>query len=46
MPPAAKKVKYDKPLTAELADLNKQLSEVKAELEAKSEEVTKLKCSS
>ena len=35
MPPAAKKVKYDEPLTAELADLNKQLSEVKAELEAK-----------
>ena len=43
MPSAAKKVKYDEPLTAELADLNKQLSEVKAELEAKSEEVTKLK---
>ena len=43
MPSAAKKVKYDEPLTAELVDLNKQLSEVKAELEAKSEEVTKLK---
>ena len=38
-----KKLKYDEPLTAELVHLNKQLSEVKAELEAQSEEVTKLK---